>query len=1826
MSRLILNRYEPVEPKGKTAGEGVSGIVIKARDTQGQYGVVAIKRPNPMLSPVDSRKKSGQIKREGEALKRLNHPSACRYVEEQDLSTAGGYILVMEWAEGTQLESRLRELERNGEVFPLGEALEILDQLASLLAHAHQQEVVHNDIDAKHLFWNGVNRHLTVIDWANCALGSDTKTIATAADDLKQYGELMHRLLTGSTLDIATRLGKESGWRIEMEDRRVPPMFQNIVARSVGRDGRPYDSMSELSTELSQYKLQQNKPFEEKVGQINALLGQEQHTYESLAQAKALIAEVAAWDPTLIRRERIRLEQIEQDRAQNLAIVRAKVSVKNEEWDAAHQRIESACGSNPEQMPAEARLIYWLSALLAGTKPHGAAYELRQQAAVTLLLHDTPNLELAQDYLLLSYGPDQPDHDSLLAELAGQTGQPYPPLRSRLPQAGIQVAEFLEAEVSEQLRYYQEMQKRVGGASAPARQLLDSLIGTLQEADNAAENQHSYRRAGEHFNRAFHIDPHNYRLYALAELMDELSQAAKGEPGHWPESCDELAGRKDYSFTAAQHYLHQARGKFAQFIQRNLEYIRQFRLDTAWTDLENIRQEHSLSPALQAVWLICVSYRHLYGYADGEAAGIPTRLERAAAAAEQARRENIGDGPPELSVELDILTALIRGYRILYEKGLPQLQSIQAELAELSGQEQHRLVNQTLSELDRLAQWKQRYESLLDECERYRYTQALAYVQRYQESDKDRDAFQWLAPAFRPGWPAWQQFCESAQQGLVAWQNRHYVPAAENFSTAEKRLPIYIDGQVPQKLKRDLKMVAGSLRAVQAGLVQSQKLLTEADNFENYRALPRLLEEAGKNESAVIQRIGGEPYLATSAELAGRFVQLARAGELEKLQSLIAQDRFVRDPLVAGYQRIVRVLGEAVQPNASLSQVEAALRLAPESRLLQQRKVDIEKFEQAFMEIIKAIRWADIGPAQNRLRTLKGELSTLPGALDCLEAVLLSYSYLIGDTRGNQLRSATDRISYANQSLGEAQRLLQEDDRVELAEEIENLASLIPIYWGINQYGLEHLDTAKVQISELQTRQSIVEPHEVISRLATELSGLERWKQRLKGLFEDLQHHHYAGALKRLQQMTDNEKQSLKWLNEAHQSDPGTWEQFCATGQDMIALWQAREYGQAVRRVVTLRDKLPGELGPVMSERLKEQYEAVISDLNDLQGYLDQSSSLLLAAEDPSAYGQADELLARARNIEGSYPAHLVGAPFIAPLHDRFQDFRRFAWQGNVEALAGLISEANEEGDPLASGYERICTMIEQGKASGAGPQLVALAKSLAPEAYFGDQDMAQSAAFRTGEWGIVSDVLEYIWQGDLEAARHLVRNAPGQAAIDCLWHICTAYHHLYGQDKDDQTIKERINKARQVLFEANCAAVAEPELRQQLEQEAGTLDALIWAYNEIHVNKLSNLKIVREDERVRRMISTQGDHAFVRRLIEELEALDKLKTRWQRISYYWNRNQYKQAWQEVKEITLPETAALGWLWDELQVNWHKWQDVMKTQSITGRVKLLGGLAAVALVLMLCVGAVAYGLAGAFSRTADSPDAAGAAVTTTPLPLQAGAALAATPTSEPEPTPTVQPTETSTLEPQATATETLVPEPTATPPLFVGDANRGIQTDVLALERWADLTVSNAETPKVYTTPPDFWHLVTGEEAHAFWIDQVFQEFPFEFRVTLTAVVPEAAYGVVLQDQASGQPYGMIIEQDEAGQGQFRIISGDEVIGSGPVATYDFTQATRRFNSLTVKVINNSIAFIVNDEEQVYVYQAPETFKPGWKVGVYAGPGAHSLIGSAYLYQLNPAQ
>jgi hypothetical protein len=432
---LILNRYEQMGNRGKAAGEGASGVVMKAKDTKSSQDVVAIKRPNPMLSLVERRKKSGQIRREGEALRRLNHPIACRYIEDGSWpGSSGDQYLVIGWADGQPVEEKLRELERTGEIMALGEALEIMNQLAELLVHAHAQGVVHNDLDAKHLFWDttGVQPRLMVIDWANCGLNDDARPIATPADDLHQYGELMHRLLTGTTVAYAARLGGENNWQVEMAENEIPEDVQQIVARAVGRASNPYTEMRELYDDLQKAQQAYDNPVRQKLNRIDQLLAE--NTLDSLDQAEGLINEVAMWNPIFVTGRPQQLERLRRERAENLARIGGKTSLMAEDCATAQDEIADVFGINIDDMPhAEERYIYLMSDLMEKLPPGSDQYAMGKWVIEALFRQPQRAEDTALDRVLLLFSPAIPDQQPLIEELSRQTGRALP-LRNRLRQ------------------------------------------------------------------------------------------------------------------------------------------------------------------------------------------------------------------------------------------------------------------------------------------------------------------------------------------------------------------------------------------------------------------------------------------------------------------------------------------------------------------------------------------------------------------------------------------------------------------------------------------------------------------------------------------------------------------------------------------------------------------------------------------------------------------------------------------------------------------------------------------------------------------------------------------------------------------------------------------------------------------------------------------------------------------------------------------------------------------------------------------------------------------------------------------------------------------------------------------------------------------------------------------------------------------------------------------------------------------------------------------------------------------------------------------------
>ncbi|NJL94924.1 MAG: serine/threonine protein kinase, partial [Anaerolineae bacterium] len=119
-------------------GEGGMGSVFLGEDKQSGEQV-AIKVLN--RATVD---KDGQLlarlRREGEALRRLNHPNIVKIIDV--IEGAEQYSIVMEYVPG----GTLGDLLRNPGLMPMDRVLKIGLELADALARAHHLKIIHRDI------------------------------------------------------------------------------------------------------------------------------------------------------------------------------------------------------------------------------------------------------------------------------------------------------------------------------------------------------------------------------------------------------------------------------------------------------------------------------------------------------------------------------------------------------------------------------------------------------------------------------------------------------------------------------------------------------------------------------------------------------------------------------------------------------------------------------------------------------------------------------------------------------------------------------------------------------------------------------------------------------------------------------------------------------------------------------------------------------------------------------------------------------------------------------------------------------------------------------------------------------------------------------------------------------------------------------------------------------------------------------------------------------------------------------------------------------------------------------------------------------------------------------------------------------------------------------------------------------------------------------------------------------------------------------------------------------------------------------------------------
>jgi predicted ATPase len=202
MSQTIAKRYTLHE----ALGTGGMGTVYRATDEQTK-ATVAIKQLHPKMTQPDILER---FKREGEALRQLNHPNIVKMLDavEEDAQ----HYLVMEYVTGGDLKALLDDGN-----LPLERVLNLAIDLADALTRAHRLGIIHRDLKpANVLIANDGTLRLTdfgVAHIGNQERVTDTDAIVGTMDyiapealsgeildaraDIWAFGVVLYEMLTG---------------------------------------------------------------------------------------------------------------------------------------------------------------------------------------------------------------------------------------------------------------------------------------------------------------------------------------------------------------------------------------------------------------------------------------------------------------------------------------------------------------------------------------------------------------------------------------------------------------------------------------------------------------------------------------------------------------------------------------------------------------------------------------------------------------------------------------------------------------------------------------------------------------------------------------------------------------------------------------------------------------------------------------------------------------------------------------------------------------------------------------------------------------------------------------------------------------------------------------------------------------------------------------------------------------------------------------------------------------------------------------------------------------------------------------------------------------------------------------------------------------------------------------------------------------------------------------------------------------------------------------------------------------------------------------------
>ncbi len=261
----IDGRYQII----RTIGEGGMANVYLAYDTILDREV-AVKVLRGDLASDEKFVK--RFQREAKAASSLNHPNI---VEMYDVGEDNGnYFIVMEYIDGKTLKSLVKK--RGG--LSLAETVDIMMQLTSAIACAHDSYLIHRDIKPQNVliledgrvkitdFGIAIAMNSAELTQTNSVMGSvhylppeqANGSGATIKSDIYSLGILMYECLIGklpfkgeNAVEIAIKQMKEKIPSMCSQNELIPQSVENIVLKACAKNPRNrYESVSEMHEDL----------------------------------------------------------------------------------------------------------------------------------------------------------------------------------------------------------------------------------------------------------------------------------------------------------------------------------------------------------------------------------------------------------------------------------------------------------------------------------------------------------------------------------------------------------------------------------------------------------------------------------------------------------------------------------------------------------------------------------------------------------------------------------------------------------------------------------------------------------------------------------------------------------------------------------------------------------------------------------------------------------------------------------------------------------------------------------------------------------------------------------------------------------------------------------------------------------------------------------------------------------------------------------------------------------------------------------------------------------------------------------------------------------------------------------------------------------------------------------------------------------------------------------------------------------------------------------------------------------------------------------------